>query len=88
MVIVDFYADWCGPCKYVAPILEEMDAEFDGKVDFIKIDVDDENLESVCADQGIACMPTFIFFKAGSRIHQIEGADVDGIRKFIEENMA
>ncbi|HYX07935.1 MAG TPA: thioredoxin [Bacteroidales bacterium] len=57
--IVDFYADWCGPCKMTSPILEELSKEYAGKVDFYKVDTDDQReLASVF---GIQSIPTFLF---------------------------
>jgi thioredoxin len=58
-IIIDFYADWCGPCKMVAPVLEELSAEYDGKLLIYKVDTDKEiELASVF---GIQSIPTFLF---------------------------
>jgi len=82
---VDFFAEWCGPCQYIAPILDEMDKEF-GEIEIVKVDVDNAELRGIKTEQEIKCMPTFIFFKGGKRIHKIEGADQVSIRQFIAEN--
>jgi len=85
--MVDFYAEWCPPCKYIAPILDEMQNEF-SEIEIAKVDVDNADMKSVKDKHKVNCMPTFIFFKGGKPIHRIEGADKDGIRKFIENPTA
>ena len=85
MVVVDFFANWCPPCRYIAPILDEMNKEF-GEIEIVKVDVDNADLKEIKKEHEITCMPTFIFFKGGKRIHQIEGADKESIRQFIEEH--
>jgi thioredoxin len=57
--IIDFYADWCAPCKALSPILEELDREFQGQIDFYKIDTDQE--QELAAMFGIQSIPTVIF---------------------------
>lgn len=57
--IIDFYADWCGPCKAVSPILEELDKEYQGLIDFYKIDTDQE--QELAAMFGIRSIPTVLF---------------------------
>jgi len=59
-VLVDFYADWCGPCKFVAPVIEELATELSGKADVYKVDVD--KLQSLAAKFGIQSIPTVIVF--------------------------
>jgi thioredoxin len=57
--IIDFYADWCAPCKAVSPVLEELDREFQGQIDFYKIDTDQE--QELAAMFGIQSIPTVLF---------------------------
>ena len=64
--IVDFYADWCGPCKAVTPILDKLSREFMGKIKVLKLNID-ENQE-VAGNFGIRSIPTFIAFKDGVKI--------------------
>merc|ERR1712223_858384 len=78
LVCVDFFATWCPPCRMIAPILEEMAKEFEGKVLFLKVDVDES--EEIAGKEGIQAMPTFIFYKNGTRIEDFAGADQDRIQ--------
>jgi len=62
-VVVDFYADWCGPCKTIEPVVHKLAEEYDGKVKFVKVDTD-ANLE-LAAQFGIMSIPTVMFFSKG-----------------------
>ena len=71
-VLVDFWAEWCGPCKMIAPVVEELATEFDGKMSFAKVDVDSN--PSISTNYGIRSIPTLMIFKNGAPIDQIVGA--------------
>ena len=71
-VLVDFWAEWCGPCKMIAPVVEELATEFDGKMSFAKVDVD--NNPGISTNYGIRSIPTLIIFKNGAPVDQIVGA--------------
>ena len=71
-VLVDFWADWCGPCKIIAPIVEELASEYDGKVKFAKLDIDAN--PKVASTYGIRGIPTLLIFSGGSPIDQVVGA--------------
>jgi len=70
-VLVDFWAPWCGPCKAIAPILEELAEEFAGKLRIAKINIDD-NAE-IATEHGIRAIPTMLLFKNGKLVEQIVG---------------
>lgn len=71
-VLIDFWAVWCGPCRMVAPIVEEIANEYDGKVKVGKLDLD--NNPQTAMDYGIRSIPTLLFFKDGKLVDQIVGA--------------
>lgn len=85
-VLVDFWAEWCGPCKMIAPILEEVAKEYEGKVIIAKIDVD-ANQETP-AKFGVRGIPTLILFKNGVAAAQKVGALAKGqLTTFIDSNI-
>ena len=71
-VLVDFWAEWCGPCKMVAPVVEELAGEYDGRVKFTKVNVDLNPQTS--AMYGVRSIPTMLIFKGGSPVGQVVGA--------------
>lgn len=71
-VVVDFWASWCGPCRMVAPIMEELADEFDGKVQIAKVNVDDQG--ELSAQFRIMSIPTVLIFKDGQVAEKIVGA--------------
>lgn len=71
-VIVDFWATWCGPCKMIAPILEEVAAEYSEKVKVVKLDVDANN--KTAGKYNIMSIPSLLFFKGGEMVDQVVGA--------------
>ena len=71
-VLVDFWAEWCGPCKMIAPLLDELADEYDGKVKIGKINTDEQ--QQLAAQHGIRSIPTLLFFKNGQVVDQFIGA--------------
>ena len=70
-VLVDFWAEWCGPCKMIAPVLDELASEFDSKVKIGKVNIDEH--QNLATEYGIRAIPTLLVFKGGQVIEQIVG---------------
>ena len=69
--LVDFWATWCGPCRMVAPVVEELAEEYDGRISFAKVDVDQN--PQIASRYGIMSIPTLIVFKEGKPVSNIVG---------------
>jgi thioredoxin 1 len=71
-VLVDFWAPWCGPCKMIAPVLEEIASEYEGKVKVVKLNIDEN--QTTPSNYGVRSIPTLILFKEGKEVEKIIGA--------------
>jgi thioredoxin 1 len=70
-ILVDFWAEWCGPCKMIAPVLDELAEEYDGKVRIGKVNIDNE--QGLAAEYGVRAIPTLLLFQNGQVAEQIVG---------------
>ena len=84
VTLVDFWAPWCGPCKMIAPILDELAGELQGKAKIVKINVDDNPV--VAGQFGIMSIPTLLLFKDGKKVDQkVGGQPKPQLKAFIEQ---
>ena len=72
VALVDFWAPWCGPCRMIAPVIEELAEDFDGKAKICKVNTDEQ--QDIAIKYGIRSIPTILFFKNGEMVDQMVGA--------------
>ena len=86
-VVVDFFADWCGPCRSLSPIVEELARDYAGRIKIGKVDVDQN--QAIAERFGITAIPTLIFFKTGQKTEKVMGLESKGdLRKRLEKLLA
>ena len=86
-VLVDFYAEWCGPCKMISPIIDELAESYDGKIKVAKLDIDQSG--DIASSQGVMSIPTIIFFKNGEKVEESTGAlDKGQLEELIQKVIA
>jgi len=85
-VVVDFWAEWCAPCRMIAPVIEELAKEYAGRVVFAKLNTDKN--QDLASRFGISAIPTLIYFKKGRPVESIVGAmPKSELKKWIEKNL-
>lgn len=83
-LVVDFYADWCGPCRMLAPVMEKLSDEYEGRAEFVKIDVDDN--PDLARDYSIMSIPCVMVFKGGAAAGKNVGfAPKEAMQEFIDK---
>ena len=87
-VFCDFWASWCGPCRMLAPVFEEISDKYEGEAVFVKIDIDEEDSESAAIKYGISSIPNIIAFKAGKPVASHLGfAPESVLETFVQNNL-
>jgi len=85
-VLVDFWAEWCGPCKKVAPVLEELGQQYAGQVEIVKLNIDEN--PNTARNYGVMSIPTLTVFKGGEPVQQVIGAQPkSALAKVIEASL-
>lgn len=82
-VLIDFYADWCGPCKLVEPLIDEIAGEREGRILVLKVDIDEA--EALTNRLGIRGVPTLILFADGDEVERSAGYEPDRVRRMVDE---
>lgn len=85
LVIADFTASWCGPCKAISPVFEELSHQHQSDLCFVKVDVDQQN--ELAAKYGVSAMPTFKVFLQGREIRELRGADRNGLALLCKDSI-
>jgi thioredoxin 1 len=86
-VMVDFWAEWCAPCKSITPMIDKIAGEYEGRLKVVKVDVDSSS--NTASNFGIRSIPTLMFFKNGDMVDQVIGVVNEGqLKKVIEKVLA
>ncbi|KAH8285808.1 hypothetical protein KR018_009032, partial [Drosophila ironensis] len=85
LVVLDFFATWCGPCKMISPKLTELATKYADNVVVLKVDVDE--CEEIAMDYQISSMPTFVFLKNGTKVSEFSGANATRVEDTIKEHI-
>ncbi|EDV33035.1 Thioredoxin-2 [Drosophila ananassae] len=85
LVVLDFFATWCGPCKMISPKLGELATQYADNVVVIKVDVDE--CEEIAMEYNVSSMPTFVFIKNGTKVEEFAGANATRVEDVIKANI-
>lgn len=84
---IDFYADWCGPCQAMKPVFEEVEKDYEGKVEFKKVDVEVEG--AMAQEYGVVSIPTFVILKDGKEVARKMGAmPKEVLKQWLDSNLS
>ena len=86
LVVLDFYADWCGPCKAIAPFVEELSNTYGDKANFAKVDI--QACDTIAESFKVSGIPYFVFMRDGRIVDTLTGAKKDALKQKVEENIA
>lgn len=86
LVVVDFFATWCGPCKRIAPLLDELAAKHADKLVMLKVDVDE--IEELVTEYAVEIMPTFVFKRNGQHLDTLVGSNEDKLKELITKHLS
>ena len=84
LVVIDFFADWCGPCRFIAPEFEKLAQTYHENAVFVKVDVD--RLQGAAQEFGVRAMPTFFVVRNGAQLGSVRGADPAGLKSLIQKH--
>ncbi|XP_017105762.1 thioredoxin-2 [Drosophila bipectinata] len=85
LVVLDFFATWCGPCKMISPKLGELSTQYADNIVVIKVDVDE--CEDIAMEYNVSSMPTFVFIKNGVKVEEFAGANATRVEDVIKANI-
>ena len=85
LIVIDFFATWCGPCKMISPKIKQFANNYVEKVVFVKVDVDEQ--EELAQECNIEAMPTFLLYKGGSKVGEMKGANAEKLEELVKEHM-
>lgn len=85
LLVIDYKAEWCGPCKRMAPLFEELSNQYDEQCEFLTVDCDE--LPELAAQRGVASLPTFELIKNGKALEQVIGANPSKLEQTISRNL-
>jgi thioredoxin 1 len=86
LILVDFFAIWCGPCQMITPVIEDLAKQYEGKIDVYKVDIDQH--QDLAQKYGVQSIPTIMLFKDGKEVGKQTGfAGIDGYKEMIDSNL-